>query len=124
MKGKRGWFGESRRHSLSARGIRTNWGGIRYDLRLRDIDQDGVPDKFDCQPKNPKKQGLLHDGIKAGERLEWWVTLIGVPILPASNYKAWNRKLSRYPYSPDRNKNGVSDALEGEVKVSKKAKHI
>ena len=29
--------------------------------KLKDSDKDGVPDKFDCCPKNPNKQGKLHD---------------------------------------------------------------
>lgn len=27
--------------------------------KLKDTDKDGVPDKFDCEPKNPKKHGVL-----------------------------------------------------------------
>lgn len=29
-------------------------------LALKDTDKDGVPDGLDCQPRNPKKQGIIH----------------------------------------------------------------
>jgi len=31
----------------------------RKKKKLKDTDKDGVPDKYDCEPKNPKKHGAL-----------------------------------------------------------------
>ncbi len=45
--------------------------------RMRDSDKDGVIDMLDCEPYNPKKQGILHDvgkwaarkvGVRKAER--------------------------------------------------------
>ena len=34
-----------------------------YNIAWKDKDKDGVVDAYDCDPNDPKKQGLLHDAI-------------------------------------------------------------
>jgi hypothetical protein len=80
-----GWFFESRRHALASRGIHSKgqrtdvftyqfpfdrhkveedkvrfnrWGNVEVIGKrfLKDTDGDGVPDKDDCRPFDPKKQ--------------------------------------------------------------------
>jgi hypothetical protein len=57
--GKSGHFYEPRRHSLQAKGFKTGTHS-GMPLYMKDTDRDGVPDKFDCNPYNPKEQ----DGSK------------------------------------------------------------
>jgi len=118
---KRGWFGESRRHSLASRGIKTT--RFRYDMRFRDTDRDGVPDKHDCQPHNPKKQGLVHEGKVHVARLGWWSGMMATPPTSLLSNKKWEKQLSKFPYSQDRDKDGVPDYFDGDVRV-KKPKNI
>lgn len=35
-----------------------------FQEAINDRDKDGVPDAFDCEPNNPKKQGLVHNIAK------------------------------------------------------------
>lgn len=64
---KRGWYGESRRHSLARKGIKTST--KRSDIIMKkpygDYDKDGVINKLDCDPVNPKEQGFFDD-LKRG----------------------------------------------------------
>lgn len=61
MKGQRGWFYESNRHSLAAKGIKT---GRKTPIALRkDTDGDGVEDIDDCDPYDPEQQAFL-DNLK------------------------------------------------------------
>lgn len=92
-----GWFFESRRHALASKGIRSKkaqasvftyqfpfdrhrveedkvafnrWGNLQVLKKrfLKDSDGDGVPDRDDCSPSNPKKQDYAlqpHDSHKS-----------------------------------------------------------
>ncbi len=37
----------------------------RFTKRGSDRDGDGVPNSFDCEPDNPRKQGVIHEYLKA-----------------------------------------------------------
>lgn len=53
----RGWYRESRRHSLAAKGIKTARKQPRtYISHTLDTDKDGVPDYLDCDPNDPARQ--------------------------------------------------------------------
>ena len=42
---------------------RRNIKHLRKHHPSEDADKDGVPNKTDCQPLNPKKQGFIHDAV-------------------------------------------------------------
>lgn len=92
-------------------------------MRFRDTDKDGVPDKHDCQPHNPKKQGLVHEGKVQVARLGWWSRMMATTPSPLLSDRRWKEHLSTFPYSKDRDKDGVPDYFDGDEGV-KKPKNI
>jgi hypothetical protein len=82
----------------------------------KDIDKDGVPDTEDCEPFNPEKQGLLHEAKVQNARLFWWSKFMATPPTSLLSEKRWQKQLKSFPYSHDRNKNGVPDYFDLKVK--------
>lgn len=78
----------------------------------RDTDGDGVPDMEDCEPLNPEKQGLLHEAKVQTARLGWWVGFMASPDMTVVSEKQWMDKLKRFPYSGDKDKDGVPDYFD------------
>lgn len=60
MPRRTGWFGESRRHAMSAKGIKTAQKLKNlHKIKMKDSDKDGVPDVMDCAPFDKKKQHMI-----------------------------------------------------------------
>jgi hypothetical protein len=59
MSKRSGWFRESKRHSLSAKGVKTGRKSRIRNIKTidphGDFDRDRVPNKWDCDPCDPKK---------------------------------------------------------------------
>jgi len=93
--------------------ITKNFKGL-MKLPTRDTDGDGVPNIMDCEPYNPKKQGVLHD-IKTG--IKDWKT--------ESNQKRAAerliRKKSKAEYYREKEKQSLIEARE-RAKIERKEK--
>jgi hypothetical protein len=85
-------------------------------IKSRDTDKDNVPDIEDCEPFNPEKQGLLHEAQVQNARLYWWCRFMATPPTSLLSEKRWKRQLKSFPYSKDRDKDGVPDYFDQDVK--------
>jgi len=82
--------------------------GYKEGKKQKDTDKDGVPDKYDCQPNNPKKQDktnkeYYYEYIYSNSKtFPYVVGLTKVAIIKAKNQKEadkeFNKKFGEYKY--------------------------
>jgi hypothetical protein len=85
----------------------------------RDTDGDGVVDSKDCSPLDPTKQDLLKDAEVGSDRLLWYSQWFATPATGLFSDKKFWKMIEKYPHSPDRDKDGIPDDLDLEVKQSR-----
>ncbi len=96
--------------------LKGEFGEAEYYLNKitrKDTDRDGVPDIEDCSPLDPTKQ----DFEKPIQELRWYVSnFVSPPLAEFSNDYFFRTQIKRYPNQTDRDKDGVPDEIDLEIK--------
>ena len=92
-------------------------GDLYFYEPQKDTDGDGVPDIDDCSPLDPTKQDLAKNFEKPIKELRWYVSnFTSPPLSEFSNDYFFKNQLKRYPNQTDRDRDGVPDEIDLEIK--------